>query len=141
MNAKIMEGLVGAGTNIHLVNTPMKVYREAKHKGDTGAMERAMGYAGEFAKKAEEYKTKAEEGLKEEAREAKEEREAKEAREQRKTERERAVEYPKQEEEHSEEKRQEREVNPSVTVDISEEGYRHYRNSQEQFLQDKEADI
>lgn len=67
MNTKTMEGLIGAGTNIDLVNTPMRVYKEARRKGDLATMERAMGYAGEFAGKAEEYRTQADEGTQEEA--------------------------------------------------------------------------
>lgn len=69
MNTKTMEGLIGAGTNIDLVNTPMRVYKEAQRKGDLATMERAMGYAGEFAGKAEEYRTQADEGIREEAQE------------------------------------------------------------------------
>lgn len=72
MNTKTMEGLVGARTNMNLLNTPMRVYKEAKQKGDTAAMERAMGYAVDFADKAEEYKAKADKGMEEDAREARE---------------------------------------------------------------------
>ena len=56
MNTKTMEGLVGARTNMNLLDTPMRVYKEARRKGNTATMERAMGYAGEFSGKAEEYK-------------------------------------------------------------------------------------
>ena len=59
MNTKTMEGLSGASANMKLVNTPMRVFREAKRRGDTATMERAMGYAGQFFNKAEEYKNKA----------------------------------------------------------------------------------
>lgn len=69
MNTKTMEGLIGAGTNIDLVNTPMRVFKEARRKGDLATMERAMGYAGEFAGKADEYRVQADEGTQEEARE------------------------------------------------------------------------
>lgn len=72
MNAKTMEGLVGARTNMDLMNTPMRVYKEARRRGDTATMERAMGYAGEFSDKAEEYKAEADKGMEEEAREARE---------------------------------------------------------------------
>lgn len=72
MNTKTMEGIVGANTNMNLLNTPMRVYKEARRRGDTGAMERAMGYAGECAERAEEYKAEAEEGMEEDAREARE---------------------------------------------------------------------
>ena len=67
MYAKTMEGLVGAKTNMDLVNTPMRVYKDARRRGDLAVMERAMGYAGEFAGKAQEYQEKAEEGMEEEA--------------------------------------------------------------------------
>ena len=69
MNTKTMEGLIGAGTNIDLVNTPMRVFKEARRKGDLATMARAMGYAGEFAGKADEYRIQADEGTQEEARE------------------------------------------------------------------------
>lgn len=72
MNAKTMEGLVGARTNMNLLNTPMRVYKEARRKGDTAAMERAMGYVIDFSDKAEEYKAEADKGMEEEAREARE---------------------------------------------------------------------
>lgn len=70
MNTKTMEGLVGARTNMNLMNTPMRVYKEARRRGDTAVMERAMGYAGEFSDKAEEYKAEADKGMEEDAREA-----------------------------------------------------------------------
>ena len=34
MNTKTMEGLVGARTNMNLVNTPMRVFKEARRKGN-----------------------------------------------------------------------------------------------------------
>lgn len=77
MNTKTMEGLIGAGTNMDLVNTPMRVFKEARRKGDTATMERAMGYASEFAGKAEEYRVQADEGTREEAKKAREEAEQK----------------------------------------------------------------
>lgn len=70
MNTKTMEGLVGARTNRNLLNTPMRVYREARRKNDTAAMERAMGYAGDYADKAEEYKAEADKGMEEDAKAA-----------------------------------------------------------------------
>ena len=72
MNTKIMEGLVGARTNMNLTNTPMCVYREARRKGNTAAMERAMGYVSEFCGKAEEYKAEAGKGMEEDAKKARE---------------------------------------------------------------------
>lgn len=70
MNTKIMEGLAGAATSMNLLNTPMRVYKEAKLKGDTATMERAAGYVGDFAGRAEEYKTEAYKGMKEDAKDA-----------------------------------------------------------------------
>ena len=76
MHVKTMEGLVGAGTNMNLLNTPMRGYKEARRRGDTAMMERAMGYVSEFAGKAEEYKAETEEGMKEDAKAAKEKSES-----------------------------------------------------------------
>lgn len=72
MNSKTMEGLVGARTNMNLMDTPMRVFKEARRKGDTETMERAMGYAQDFSDKAEEYKTKADKGMEEDAKAARE---------------------------------------------------------------------
>lgn len=47
MKAKTMEGLVGAKTNMDLLNTPMRVYKEARRRGDMATMDRAMDYAGQ----------------------------------------------------------------------------------------------
>ena len=38
MTTKTMEGLIGARTNMELVNTPMRIYKEARLKGDTSVM-------------------------------------------------------------------------------------------------------
>lgn len=111
MNAKTMEGLIGAGKNMNLVNTPMKVYKEARRKGDTAAMERAMGYADDFASRADEYKTKAEEGMKEEA---------EEIREKEKAEREKRIEARREERKKLEDRMSE--TRGTDTVEISEEG-------------------
>ena len=78
MNTKTMEGIVGARTNMNLTNTPMRVYKEARRKGDMAVMERAMGYVHEFSDKAEEYKAKAHEGMKEEGEEVRNKLEAEE---------------------------------------------------------------
>ena len=79
MHTKTMEGLIGARTNMNLMNTPMRVYKEARRKGDSETMERAMGYANECSDRAEEYKAEADEGMKKDAEEtrkiAKEQRE------------------------------------------------------------------
>lgn len=115
MNAKIMEGLVGARTNINLVNTPFRVYKEARRKGDTATMERAMGYVNKFSDKADEYKAEADEGIKEDA-------EA--AREKEKLEREKAIQKRREEREKLEKRIEEsRDENKETdSVKVSEEG-------------------
>lgn len=70
MHTKTMEGLVGASTNMKLLDTPFRVYKEARRRGDTEAMKRATGYVEECSDQAEEYKAKAEKGMKEDAEEA-----------------------------------------------------------------------
>ena len=72
MHAKTMEGLAGASMNMKLMNTPMRVYKEAECRGDTSVMERAMGYAAEFADKAKDYQKTLEKGMQEDSEEAKE---------------------------------------------------------------------
>ena len=69
MHAKTMEGLIGASINIRQTATPMHVYKEARQRGDTGTMERAMGYVTEFSERAVDCKETAEEEMKEEAEE------------------------------------------------------------------------
>ena len=75
MHTKTMEGLVGASTSVNLMNTPLRVLKEASQKGDTGTMQRAMGYVNEYSDKTQQYMAKAEKGMKEEAKEAQEKRE------------------------------------------------------------------
>lgn len=122
MNTKTMEGLVGARTNMNLVNTPMRVYKEARRKGDTATMERAMGYVDEFSDKAEDYKAEADKGMEEDA---------KEAREKAKLQREEAVRKRREEREKQEERIEENRNADSNTdtketgacfLEISEEG-------------------
>ncbi len=72
MNTKTMEGLVGARINMNLLNTPFRVYKEARLKGDTAKMEQAMGYVSEFSDKAEDYKAEADKGMEEDVREGRE---------------------------------------------------------------------
>lgn len=112
MNTKIMEGLAGAGKNMELLNTPMRVYKEASRKGDTATMKRAMGYVNDFADKAEEYRSKADEGVKEDA---------KEAREKAELEAEKAVRKRKEEREELEKELGEKRNQNTDTVEISED--------------------
>lgn len=115
MNTKTMEGIVGARTNMNLLNTPFRVFKEARRRGDTETMERAMGYVNEYSDKADEYKAEADEGMKEEA---------KEVREKEKLEREKAIQKRKEECEKFDRKVEEsREENKEAdTVKVSEEG-------------------
>ena len=69
MHTKTMEGLIGARTNMEMLNTPFRVYKEARRKNDTAMMERAMGYMGDFHEDAYEYKKVADEGMKKDAEE------------------------------------------------------------------------
>ena len=115
MHTKTMEGLVGARTNMNLMNTPMRVFKEARRKGDTETMERAMGYVGDFSDKAEEYKAEADKGMEEDA---------KEARKKAELQREEAVQKRREEREKLETKIEENRNADSNTdiVEISEEG-------------------
>lgn len=115
MHTKTMEGLIGARTNMDLLNTPFRVYKEARRRGDEAAMERAMGYVTEYANKADEYKTKADEGMKEDAEEARKKAEL---------EREKAIRKRREEREKLEEKIEENKDknDETVIVEVSEEG-------------------
>ncbi len=115
MNSKTMEGLVGASTNMNLLDTPMRVYKEARRKGNTEIMERAMGYVGDFYDKVEDYKAEVDKGMKEDA---------KEAREKAKAQREEAIRKRREEREKIEgkiEESRDADINTD-TVDISGEG-------------------
>ncbi len=115
MHVKTMEGLVGAKTNMNLVNTPMRVFKEARRKGDLETMERAMGYVNDFSDKAEEYKAEAYKGMEEDS---------KEAREKAKAQREEAIQERREEREELEgkiEESRDADINTD-TVEISEEG-------------------
>lgn len=115
MHTKTMEGLIGARTNMNLMNTPMCVYKEARRKGDSETMERAMGYVGECSDRAEEYKAEADEGMK---------KDAEEARKIAKEQREEAIQKRRDEREKLEKKIEENRNGDANTeaVEISEEG-------------------
>ena len=113
MHTKTMEGLAGASMNMKLLNTPFHVYKEAERRGDTAVMERAMGYVGDFADKAEDYQKKAEKGMKEDA---------EEAREKAKTEQENAIRKRREEREELEKRIEESRNEDADTVSISESG-------------------
>lgn len=113
MNTRTMEGIVGASTNMNLIDTPMRVYKEARRRGDQATMERSMGYVGEFSGKVEEYRSEAEEGMKKDAKDAREKAEA---------ERERAIEKRREEREKLEKKIEE--GSETDTLEVSGEGNR-----------------
>lgn len=108
MNTKVMEGLVGANNSMRIVNTPMKVYEQAKRQGDSSTMDRAMGYASKFAEKAKEYTKKADEGMEEEV---------KQAREKKKIEREKTIENHKENSQNLESKTEQMDK-----IELSEDG-------------------
>lgn len=111
MHTKTMEGLVGASTNMKQLNTPMRVFKEAQRKGDSAKMDRAMDYVSDFSGRVDEYQKKADEGMKEEAKELKEKE---------KLERERAIE--KRREEKTEERIEGNNGAKADKLQISEEG-------------------
>lgn len=113
MHAKTMEGLIGAKTNIAMANVPMKVFKEARQKGDTATMERAMGYVNDCEERADDYNKKAEEGLKEEA---------KEAREKEKRELEKTIEKRREDNEKFQDRLEENRDIRNDTIELSEEG-------------------
>ena len=113
MHTKTMEGLAGANMSMKLMNTPMRVYKEAERRGDTAVMERAMGYACDFADKAKDYQKTTEKGMEEDA---------KEAREKAKTEQENAIQKRKEEREELEKRIAESRNGDTDTVSISESG-------------------
>ncbi|MDE6912621.1 MAG: hypothetical protein K2P35_02870 [Lachnospiraceae bacterium] len=115
MNTKTMEGLVGARTSMKILNTPFRVFKEARRRGDTATMERAMGYVNEYRDKADEYKAKADEGMEEDA---------KAAREREKLEREKAIQKRREEQKELDAKTEESKASDraEVIVEVSEEG-------------------
>ena len=94
MNIQMMEGLLGASSNIKLSGTSMSVYRQASAEDDTEKMKRALGYTGECTEKAVKYQEKLDEGMK---------AEAKAEREQAKLEQEAAIEKRQEERKRTEE--------------------------------------
>ena len=75
MQAGSMKALMGASANINLVNTPMRVFKEAERRGDTETMKRAMGYAAELGENAEKDAEKLGEETVKETREARKQQE------------------------------------------------------------------
>ncbi len=113
MHAKTMEGLAGASMSMKLMNTPIRVYKEAERRGDTAVMERAMGYASDFADKAENYQKTTEKGMKEDA---------KETREKAKAEQENAIQKRMEQREELEKRKEENRKGDTDAMSISESG-------------------
>ena len=111
MHAKTMEGLAGASMSMKLMNTPIRVYKEAERRGDTAVIERAMGYASDFADKAEDYQKTTEKGMKEDA---------KEAREKAKAEQENAIQKRREQREELEKRIEEKRKGNTDAISISE---------------------
>lgn len=113
MHVKTMEGLAGADTNMKLLQTPFRVYKDARRRGDTAVMERAMEYVGDFSDKTEEYQEIADKGMEEDARQAKEKAEA---------DREAAIQKRREELEELEKKTGENRDENADSIEISEDG-------------------
>ena len=121
MKAGSMEGLIGASINMELTRTPFRVYKEAERKGDTAAMERAMGYVVDFQEKAHECSDRAQEELPKELEEERREQEIR---------REEALERREETEEFIESVRKNnKDTSETDSVEISEEGRAVLENS------------
>ncbi|MCI8579107.1 MAG: hypothetical protein HFG64_16685 [Lachnospiraceae bacterium] len=120
MNVKTAEGLIGASAGNSMAGVSLRIAKEAEAKGDTGAMERAMGYAKDMNHQAERYRARAEEGMQEEAKETKEKE---------KLEQEAAIEKRRQENREAKARLEESEKSPVDTVEISGEGKAHLESS------------
>ncbi|MBD5394008.1 MAG: hypothetical protein HDR71_07005 [Lachnospiraceae bacterium] len=129
MHTKTMEGLIGARTNMNLMNTPMRVYKEARRKGDSETMERAMGYANECSDRAEEYKAEVDEGMKKDAQEMRRiaREQCKEAIQKRRAEREKLE--KKIEENRNDDANTDTKETSACLLEISEEGKALLKNS------------
>ena len=111
MNTRMMEGLMGASSNIQLSGAPMSVYRQASVEGDTEKMKRALSCTSECTKKAAKCQEKLDEGMK---------TEAKAEREKAKLEREAAIERRLEERGRTEESAEPSRPQGAVQVQISE---------------------
>lgn len=120
VNIQMMEGLLGASSNIKLSGTPMSVYRQASAEGDTEKMKRALGYTGECAEKAVKSQEKLEKGMK---------AEAKAEREKAKLEREAAIEKRREERRRAEEGEETSRPQGTDLVQISEEAKAALKNN------------
>ena len=121
MNIQMMEGLLGASSNIKLSGTPMSVYRQASAEGDTEKMKRALGYTSECTEKAAKYQEKLDEGMK---------AETKDEREKAKLEQETAIEKRREEHKRTEESTGPDRPQETDQVQISEAAKAALKNSQ-----------
>lgn len=121
MNVQMMDGLLGASSNIKLAGTPMSVYRQASAEGDTEKMKRALGYTGECTEKAAKYQEKLDEGM---------EAEAKEEREKAKLEQEAALEKRREEQKRTEENAERDRPQETDLVQISQAAKAALKNSE-----------
>lgn len=121
MNVQMMDGLLGASSNIKLAGTPMSVYRQASNEGDTEKMKRALGYTGECTEKAAKYQEKLDEGMK---------AEAKDEREKTKLEQETAIEKRREEHKRTEESAEPNRPLETDQVQISEAAKAALKGSQ-----------
>lgn len=69
MIARTADGLIGANVAMNEIRTPMRVYKEARAKGDQATMDRAMGYVEKLNTDAMENKEQTDAALKQEAKE------------------------------------------------------------------------
>lgn len=111
MNTQMVEGLLGASSNIKLSGTPMSVYRRASAEGDTEKMKRALHYTGKCTEKAVEYREKLDKGMK---------AEVKAEREKAKLEQEAAIEKRREERRQTEEDTEPGRIRGTDLIQISE---------------------
>lgn len=121
MTVQIMDGLLGASSNIKLAGTPMSVYHQASAEGDTEKMKRALCYTGECTEKAAKYQETLDEGMK---------AEAKDERETAKLEQEAAIEKHREERKRAEESTEPNRPQDADQVQISEAAKAALKNSQ-----------
>lgn len=74
MHIQTMEGLLGAKTNMNMLEGPIRIYREAERRGDLGAMERAGNYITEFAGRKDDYRKEIEKGMEQEREDSRKEK-------------------------------------------------------------------
>lgn len=131
MNIQMMEGLLGASSNIKLSGTSMSVYRQAAAEGDTEKMKRAMGYTVECTEKAVKYQEKLDKGMK---------AEAKAEREQAKLEQEAAIEKRREERKRAEEGAETGRSQGTDSVQISEAAKAALRSQPVEAVEPVESD-